>query len=602
LENDWGVRLVNYIERNTLRHALVLTVLFIGINCPARAEAPAIPINVSPAVPAELNPPFQQSGGGAPQATPEQAVAFAWQEFIALNWAATDQKGELNNRDTPSASCAFGDPKCNGPLVWETFRGKVELFPGTGNPPGYPGKQGDTSFGYDALPEYNYQQPVAACDPSQASEPTPFVNLDETSEIFLANMYAGVIANNQSPGNSAPNLIRFLAKANRTQFAYMAGNSDPNDQAQQWWFAIPGDVVTATKAYLAQNLTSPPAGSKTMVSQPFGTIEVKAAFRPLTPTEAASGRFHTQRVRFYEPIGSSNFCYRNATWGLLALHIIQKTPSAPYFIYATFEQADNILTKLGEPVEDVDGNIIGQPPRTANSPLECLVDPQPDAAPPNQTPSNDNSVILTSNTKTCRPAVVEAYCDNPGDQLYYRNIVGSQSVPNDGNICVNRRQNAIPDVVIDANQTAHKAIKAYLQANGIKSTPWLYYKLINVQYFPYDHVLTKLTPNGSLYRGSEPGSADKPSTSTYYQANIVVETNRSLQQFSGGLSSLNPGALVTNWNEDGSQHKNTYYGGHFSSMGGCMGCHGSQGQNPEGQAGDFSVILAIGSVTAPGVP
>ena len=148
----------------------------------------------------------------------------------------------------------------------------------------------------------------------------------------------------------------------------------------------------------------------------------------------------------------------------------------------------------------------------------------------------------------------------------------------------------------------HKAIKAYLQANGIKSTPWLYYKLINVQYFPYDHVLTKLTPNGSLYRGSEPGSADKPSTSTYYQANIVVETNRSLQQFSGGLSSLNPGALVTNWNEDGSQHKNTYYGGHFSSMGGCMGCHGSQGQNPEGQAGDFSVILAIGSVTAPGVP
>jgi hypothetical protein len=126
--------------------------------------------------------------------------------------------------------------------------------------------------------------------------------------------------------------------------------------------------------------------------------------------------------------------------------------------------------------------------------------------------------------------------------------------------------------------------------------------LINVQYFPYDHVLTKLTPNGSLYRGSEPGSADKPSTSTYYQANIVVETNRSLQQFSGGLSSLNPGALVTNWNEDGSQHKNTYYGGHFSSMGGCMGCHGSQGQNPEGQAGDFSVILAIGSVTAPGVP
>jgi hypothetical protein len=108
--------------------------------------------------------------------------------------------------------------------------------------------------------------------------------------------------------------------------------------------------------------------------------------------------------------------------------------------------------------------------------------------------------------------------------------------------------------------------------------------------------------NGTLYRSSSPGSADKPATSSYYQANIVVETNRSLQLFSGGLSSLNPGAVTTDWNQDGSQRKNVYYGGHFSNMGGCMGCHGSQGQNPPGQAGDFSVILAIGSVTAPGVP
>jgi hypothetical protein len=592
----------NDIRRHTLQLSAVM-LLLTGINCRADTQTPSVPITISPTVPSELNPPFLENGdGGAPHATPDQAVAFAWQEFIALNWAATDQKGELNNRDTPSAQCAFGDPKCTGPLVWETFRGKVEIFPGAGLPPGYPGQQGDLSFGYDALPEYHYQQPVAACDPSQASESTPWVNLDETSEIALANMYAGAAAGNESPGNSAPNLIRFLAKANRSQFAYVAANSDPEDQAKQWWYAIPADVVTATKAYLAENLTSPPAGSQTMVSQRFGTIEIKAAWRPVTPTEAASGRFHTQRVRFYEKASSSTFCYRNATWGLLALHIIQKTPSAPYFIFSTFEQADNILNKAGEPVEDVDGNIIGEPSRKSTSPQECLVDPRPDPGPPNQAPSDDNSVILTSNPKTCVPAVVEAYCDDPGDRLYYRNIAGSQQVPSDGNICLNRRENSIPNYVKDANQTAHASIKAYLQANSIGSAPWLYYKLINVQYFPHDHVLEKLTPNGTLYRSSSPGSADKPATSSYYQANIVVETNRSLQLFSGGLSSLNPGAVTTDWNQDGSQRKNVYYGGHFSNMGGCMGCHGSQGQNPPGQAGDFSVILAIGSVTAPEVP
>jgi hypothetical protein len=36
-------------------------------------------------------------------------------------------------------------------------------------------------------------------------------------------------------------------------------------------------------------------------------------------------------------------------------------------------------------------------------------------------------------------------------------------------------------------------------------------------------------------------------------------------------------------------HKQTLYAGHADNMGGCMGCHGAQGQS---QAGNFSVILA----------
>jgi hypothetical protein len=53
---------------------------------------------------------------------------------------------------------------------------------------------------------------------------------------------------------------------------------------------------------------------------------------------------------------------------------------------------------------------------------------------------------------------------------------------------------------------------------------------------------------------------------------------------------------------DGTQHKNSYYGGHFYAMGGCMGCHGSQGQNRAKSAGDFSVILAVGRVLTPEKP
>jgi len=566
--------------------------------------APSSSITVSSSFPAELNPPYNvgpPQTGGAPNATPTQAAAFAWQEFIALNWPATPQSGQPGQRDTPSTTCRFGDPKCTGPTTWETFRGKVETFPGTGNPPGFVANA-KVSFGYDALPQYVYAVSVPACDASQANDPVPWVNLDETDQITLNSMYAGVVQSSSSPGNSAPQLIRFLAKSNRSQYVYVAENSDPSNPLNQWWSSIPSTVVSATKQYLATNQKSPKPGSSTMVSQYNGTTEVKAAWRPLNPQEVASGRFHTQQVRFYESGAQKNTqCYRDAVWGLVALHIIQKTPSAPYFIYATFEQADNLLTASGATVEDADGNIKSPAPATATTPQVCLVDPQPPVtSPPMETPSTSGTVILTGNPATCQPVQQPSYCSKPGSQLYYRNTAFNppNNAPSGGNICVNRRDNAIPSEVIAANAQVHAAIAAYLKQNGIASAPWLAYKLVNVQYFPYDKVITTQTPNGSLYNSKPPYTAQNPSPSSFYQANIVVETNRSLQLFSGGLSPN----ISTDWNQDGSQHKNSYYNGAHYNMGGCMGCHGSQGQNPQGQAGDFSVILARGSVPLPEVP
>ena len=288
-------------------------------------------------------------------------------------------------------------------------------------------------------------------------------------------------------------------------------------------------------------------------------------------------------------------------WGLVSLHIIQKTPSAPYFIYATFEQADNILTSAGKMVEDADGNIIVQPqPATATTPQVCLVDPQPPVTPPpagGESTSSLGSVILTGDPTTCQPLQAANYCGAPGNQLFYRNenpsFADPPVQPIAGDICVDRRDQAIPDYVIAANTQAHAAITDYLQANKIASAPWLSYKLVNVQYYPYDKIPDPNIPDGSPYTTQPPYTASNPAPSSYYQANIVVETNRSLQEFAGGLS-LAGGGVSTEWNADGSLHKNTYYGGRFHNMGGCMGCHGSQGQNPAGQAGDFSVILARG--------
>jgi len=596
--------------RWTLIGSSILAVAALDLSAQRVIAQSGPAITIDSKVPDELNPPYTAgppARGGAPTATPAQASAFAWQEFIALNWPAGPQEGQLNQREAPSSTCRFGDPRAEcALLVWETLRGKVEIFPGNGSPPtGYAGSSAATSWGYDAKPAYIYGGgAIPACDTkvSQKPEQIPWINLDETDQITLDSMYAGIVDPSSSPGNSSPQLIRFLAKANRKQYVYVTGNSDPNNSNNQWWAQVPADVVTATKSYLEKNKKSPPENSKDLVSLPNGTIEMKAGWRPLNPSEMSSGRFHTQTVRFYEFKPDFTTCYHDATWGLVALHIIQKTPSAPYFIYATFEQADNILTADGKPVEDQDGNIFAPQPATATSPQVCLLDPQPPvitpAPPGSEMTSQLGSVILTADPTACKALPTANYCGAPRSQLYYRNDNPNQLSPPvqpvDGNICVNKRDHAIPSYVIAANKQAHAAIAGYLKQNNISSAPWLFYKLINVQYYPYDKIPNAKIPNGSPYMAKPPYTATNPAPSSYYQANIVVETNRSLQLFAGGLSYMG-GGVSTEWNQDGSAHKNTYYGGVFHNMGGCMGCHGSQGQNPAGQAGDFSVILARGN-------
>ena len=126
-------------DADTNCHVYSNTMSVLFIPPPSRSSQ----ITITPTLPAELN----RAGGGAPNATLEQAAIFAWQEFIAAVWPAVEQNGQPNERDAPDANCRLGDqsaPCAGRPLVWETFRGKVELFPGSGG----------VDASYDALPDY----------------------------------------------------------------------------------------------------------------------------------------------------------------------------------------------------------------------------------------------------------------------------------------------------------------------------------------------------------------------------------------------------------------------------------------------------------------
>jgi hypothetical protein len=576
----------------------------------AGAAAAIPPITVSIAVPSELPT-------AAPYATLQQAAAFAWEEFIALNWAAVPQKGMTGQREQANRSCAFGQitGNCGPQLVWETFRGKVEIFPGNGQPPpGYPNpappvptssivpSYPPNAFGYDALPQYNYAPQTApptaqpGVGPCSGTPPatTPFINLDETDQITLDAMYAGS-GPATATNNSAPKLIRFLAKANRTLYNYIGAN--------QWWGGGTGTNNTSpaqqTIAYVNQNFADPPPGSTSLVSLPSGTIEIKAAWRLLGPHDVAS-RYRTTMARYYERTAGGQLCYNQALFALVALHIIQKTPSAPFMVYATFEQADNILNAAGNPVEDDDGNVIarsgpcasGQSTPCPLTPAEVLIDT------PNGFFGANGAHVALAPTP---PAPTPPWCTTPGPRIYFQEMADKSGLPRGGNICVNSRENPIPKEIIAVNAAAHAAIKKSLLGSPIPAPPFLHYKLVNVQYIPINK-----TTAGTLYNGHNPNTGMNPAS--FYLANGVVETDRSLQLFSGGLS---PTGAISDYTQNfgGSPppltHVNVGYAvpGHMTGMGydmgGCMGCHGSQGQH---QGGSFSVITAVGSVLVPEPP
>jgi hypothetical protein len=321
----------------------------------------------------------------------------------------------------PDLTQKFG-AATSGPLVWHTYRSKSEIFPGANKAMvvthGY--KVGAPAFGYHDPPQYQYASPIAACAGQGTPSSPAWVNLDEITQIGLDTMYAGTVPAKPTSANGQPQLIRFLAKANQAEYAYVAQN--------QYWFNGPARRMAQANFTGAVKNGFPV--KRPFINLPNGTVEIKAAFRPLTAAEAARQRASgsTSLVcAIYE--GGEQPCFRDGQWGLVALHIIQKTPSAPAFVFATFEQADNIQAVAGGKsvaLEDETGNIVHS------------------------------------------PAPAAAYCATDGNpHLFYRNTATLTAIPTGGNICVNQREHADQPVWHRDHRRAPPGILAPAHVSGI---------------------------------------------------------------------------------------------------------------------------------------
>jgi hypothetical protein len=120
----------------------------------------------------------------------------------------------------------------------------------------------------------------------------------------------------------------------------------------------------------------------------------------------------------------------------------------------------------------------------------------------------------------------------------------------------------------------------------MSDSPWLYYKLVNVQPVPFD--------KSEINSGSNDAAI-------YYTANAVIETDYTLGYYSGQIA---PSGAPTDFAPDGTTpFKNIVFlpfqgSGAFPTplnMGGCTGCHASAAL----RGTDFSFSLVQSTVRSP---
>jgi hypothetical protein len=254
-----------------------------------------LPPVLNPAIfPVEVLPVLDQS----------QVDCFAWQEFIALNWAASPN--ERGQPDTRESERKFGQPGDLRPLVWQTYKNVSEIFLLGGETP---------------VPWEQWGDSGERCQSLVSKEKATLPVLHETNE-------AGITPPSWLVGQNGKKVF-FETYVNRDMFEFIRENKFYN--AQNQYAAVQG----------GSSGINAPAGLTRYGNE--GAIEIKAAWLELNDPHLWP-RFKMSEAIVYDADGLPN-C-RRVRVGLVGLHIIHKTPSTQQWTWATFEHVDNAPDRI----------------------------------------------------------------------------------------------------------------------------------------------------------------------------------------------------------------------------------------------------------------
>jgi hypothetical protein len=312
----------------------------------AAAQPPTVPAcatrptpRISPQLPADVCIPDGFAGIAV-----DYFDDYSWRALVALVWpAAPGQRG------VAASSKAIG---ADGPRVFETYKPLWEIFHEDGSAPA------NAFNSYDAPGANPCAAPARFGDVIIGSAS----GIDDIGQAGVGVLDPPLVAQNGR-------YVRTLTLFNRVAFDYIVRN----------------------RFFLRDALPPVPSPrpDRPVVDFPIGSVAVKTAWIDVSDLPPALvKRFYTRTALVKRATGSG--CTR-LTVGLIGLHVAQKTPSRPQWIWSSFEQVDAV------------------PPKWADSPgtfalNDAAAAPMPDQNPLSLTPLAPEPV---------RPYNVERAADAP---------------------------------------------------------------------------------------------------------------------------------------------------------------------------------------------
>jgi hypothetical protein len=240
---------------------------------------------------------------------------LSWQMFLSLNWPV-DEKG------TPKPEITD-----DGGRVWEKWKESYEIFKEDGSPPHGWGSNTDLPDELRDKVRPNEKKELLFRTSKFSSFKNelwkrngkglkPVAQPDEVDQAFTSPIW-----------DQSGNAVRYEIRLNKPTVDYIVHNTLYN---------FDGQIKFSDSTLIPNNVVSFPSGNR----ERSGSVELKFAWKIMVPGKDMKSRYFTKQVFVLD----SNQKSREVTVGLVGMHIGTKTKSSPQWIWATFEQVDNLET------------------------------------------------------------------------------------------------------------------------------------------------------------------------------------------------------------------------------------------------------------------